>query len=616
MKQNILYLVKQYIYWLIFFIVLRFVFLLLNLKLTMGLELTDLLGTFWYGKKMDLSVAGYFTVIPGLFHAIKYFLKRNFIILFFRVYTFTILLIISILGFCDLVLYPHWGTRIGILFITAVADPVGVTSTLKWWQLILGAVICLTWTYFWYRIYINLVEKSLKNDLNINNWVHVPVMLFLTGCLILPVRGGFDHSPLNHSSVAFSENYFANQAAFNYFWSFAHDLIENSDTKNPAVYMDENRCNDLVTQHFIVSDTIDYPEFLKINIDNPPNVILIILESFSNKLIGPLGGIRDLTPGLNQLCYEGITFTNFFATGNRSDKGLSGLIAGYPALLNTSLLNQMEKARNLDFLPRYFSRKGYSSAFYYGGDINFYNTRLLLIQSGVINMVSKINFLPKIRNMSKWGVPDEFLYDKFFEDLSTAQQPFLRIVYTISSHDPFDVPFNRIQGLSMRKRYLNSVAYADSCLYDFVGKLKKSPYWDNTLLVITSDHGTVEPGPTTPMEPDSYRIPMIWTGGAIDTTLFVSNVSMQTDLGHTLARQMGWEVRPSPFSKNVFGSDQYAFYLTENGWGYYDPIQAFFYDRHTSGLTWFKGESGQGASGKVEQAKAFIQNLHQDFLNR
>jgi phosphoglycerol transferase MdoB-like AlkP superfamily enzyme len=255
-------------------------------------------------------------------------------------------------------------------------------------------------------------------------------------------------------------------------------------------------------------------------------------------------------------------------------------------------------------------------SFYYGGDINFYNTRLLLIQSGITNLVSKTDFPAKISSMSKWGVPDEYLYERFINDLPESEAPFLKIIYTISSHDPFDVPFNKIEGNNIHQKYFNSIAYADSCLFDFVEKLKLMPEWDNTLLIITSDHGALEPGPTTLQEPETYRIPMIWMGGVIDTTLFVDQISMQTDLAYTLAKQMGWETNSSPYSKNIFGSRQYAFYLTETGWGYLEPELSFFFDRYTHDITWFKGETQPEAKEAVINAKAYIQYLHNDFLKR
>lgn len=615
MRRVLIFFIKYFFFWFLFFIVLKFMFLIWNIPETMKITAFDWWGIFWYGKKMDLSVAGYFSLVPGLTLGLVYFLNKKILVGFLRVYTVILLTVITIGGVIDMMLYPHWGTRLGILFINTISDPVGVTSSINWWQFLLSCVICIIWVLLWRRLYLRFLEPSLGKDLQIS-WLVMPSMVFVTALLLVPIRGSFDRSPLNHSSVSFSKNYYANQAAFNYFWSFTYDLIEMNDLENPAVYMDENLSSRLVTENFLVNDTISFPKFIKQKGETLPNVIVVILESFSNKLVATLGGEPDLTPGLNKLSKEGITFTQFFATGNRSDKGLSGLIGSYPALLNSSILKYMEKTRTLNFLPAYFEKQGYSMSFYYGGDINFYNIRLLLMQSGITNLVSKTDFPSKIGSMSKWGVPDEYLYERFLKDLPDTKAPFLKMIYTISSHDPFDVPFKKIEGSSLLNKYFNSIAYADSCLVDFVEKLKISPVWENTLLIITSDHGALEPGPTTLQEPETYRIPMIWLGGVIDTTLFVDKISMQTDLAYTLAKQMDWETIPSPFTKNIFGSRQHAFYLTETGWGYLEPGLSFFLDRYTIDITWFKGRTHPKANEAVTNAKAYIQYLHTDFLNR
>lgn len=615
MRQVVIFFIKYFFFWFLFFIVLKIMFLIWNHPETIKINAHDWWGIFWYGKKMDLSVAGYFSLVPGLALTLIHFLNKRLLIVFLRVYTILILAVITIGGFTDIVLFPHWGTRLGILFINAISDPVGVYSSIKWWQFLLSCIICISWVLLWLRFYKKFIESSLRKDFQ-KSWTVIPTMLFMTALLIWPIRGGFDRSPLNHSTVSFSKNYYANQAAFNYFWSFTYDLLEMNDLQNPALYMEDDISKKLVSERFLANDTIPFPVYIKQKGDTPPNVILIILESFSNKLIATLGGDPDLTPGLNKLSEEGITFSQFFATGNRSDKGLSGLIGSYPALLNSSFLKYMEKTRSLDFLPAYFDRQGYSMSFYYGGDINFYNTRLFLIQSGITNLVSKTDFPLRIASMSKWGVPDEYLYERFLKDLPESKAPFLKMIYTISSHDPFDVPFDRIEGNRIHDKYLNSIAYADSCLADFVEKLKRSPLLENTLLIITSDHGALEPGPTTLQEPETYRIPMIWLGGVIDTTLFVDNISMQTDLAYTLAKQMGWEPKSSPYTKNIFGFRQFAFYLTETGWGYLEPELSFFFDRYTHDITWFKGDTLPKANETVNNAKAYIQYLHNDFLNR
>jgi phosphoglycerol transferase MdoB-like AlkP superfamily enzyme len=615
MKGLLFFCIKYFLFWLGYFVVLKAAFLLWNFSGSVHLDTFDLAGIFWYGSRMDLSVAGYFSVIPVLLLSFWNVINRKFIAVFLKYYTLLLLSVVTAGGLADIVLYPHWGTRLGLLFIHSLTDPVGVSSSVSWWQLLLAITFCIGWVAIWMGCYTKLVAPAIINTLRRVKFVF-PVMMLAGSLLILPIRGGLDTSPLNHSSVYFSDNYFANQAAFNYFWSFVHDLLEYDTLEHPALYFDDEVCETLMSEKFIGIEAEQPPIYLKTNSGVKPNVILIILESISNKLIEPLGGIPGLTPGLNALYEEGIVFTRFFATGNRSDKGLSGLIGSYPALLNTSILKYPDKTRGLSFLPAVFIQNGYNGSFYYGGDVNFYNTKLLLMQSGVDRIISKSDFPNGIASMSKWGVPDEYLYDRFFNDLQQAEEPFLGMVYTISSHDPYDVPFSRIEGISAVSKYFNSVAYADSCLFDFIGKLKTSSLWSNTLVIVTSDHGALEPGPTNIQEPATYNIPMIWLGGVIDTVFTVGNISMQNDLSPTLAQQFGLETKSSPFSKNIFGGNQFAFYFTETGWGYLDPDFSFFFDRYTGGKEWFYSNEGSSSEKVVSQAKAYVQYLHNDFLKR
>jgi phosphoglycerol transferase MdoB-like AlkP superfamily enzyme len=119
--------------------------------------------------------------------------------------------------------------------------------------------------------------------------------------------------------------------------------------------------------------------------------------------------------------------------------------------------------------------------------------------------------------MTKWGVPDGYLFERAFVDLKTEKMPFMQTIYTVSSHPPYDVPYSKIKGISVRDKYLNSVSYTDSCLGRFIHSLRNSPLWENTLLIVTSDHGHMQPGPTDITHPDTYRIPLIWAGGVIDS---------------------------------------------------------------------------------------------------
>jgi phosphoglycerol transferase MdoB-like AlkP superfamily enzyme len=242
---------------------------------------------------------------------------------------------------------------------------------------------------------------------------------------------------------------------------------------------------------------------------------------------------------------------------------------------------------------------------------------MLLIKSGVDKIVSSADFPRPISKLQNWGVPDQYLYQKMYTDLLEAKQPFFNVIYTISSHEPFDIPgYERNIGNGVDEKYLNAVYYADSCLGVFISQLKKSPLWENTLVVITSDHASREPGFTTIDDPASYRIPMVWIGGVVDTAFVSDNIAMQPDLSSTLIQQLGWNPKPSFFSKNIFGSKQYAFFLHDGGWGFLSPETGFFMDIESGKQQFFYGKESISTDSLMRFSKSYIQFLHGDFLKR
>lgn len=293
-------------------------------------------------------------------------------------------------------------------------------------------------------------------------------------------------------------------------------------------------------------------------------------------------------------------------------------MCSYPSLMRaSSIVNFPEKLKTMDFFPQYFNKHGYDMSFYYGGDVNFYNTRMLLILSGIKDFVSKSDF-PISQHTQKWGVPDEHLYKRMYDDLTKAKQPFFSMVYNISSHAPFDVPDNykKIKGMMRGDMYCNSVAYADSCLGVFINDLKKTNFWDNTLVVITPDHASLEPGPTSYVDLATFKVPLILMGGAVDTAFTVDRYVQQTDISSTIIQQMGWQVQSSYFSRNLFGDENYAFFNNVDGWGYVSPEIGFYIDVETEKQTYYYGEDYAKKDSVEHFAKAYVQYLHNDFRTR
>ena len=602
---------NYFIFWMIFFLLIKAFFLISNYGLSSQLSGAEIFNIFRHGLKMDISTSCYLLILPGLLIAFNRFIHTGIANRIIKIYTIVILILASLLAVTDWGLYPHWGTRVNVTAFNYIDDPVAMSASISFGDifkvLAISGLLIAGFIYLYQRFFPNGMVASGKAG-----WFFIPLQLFLVAALILPIRGGLDTSPLNLSSVAFSPKLYVNQAACNYLWNFAKSVEKRKRLSNPCEYMsqEESRC---CFNEFMKKNTLaNQPGLIKLDSAKQPNVILIILESFSNKVIADLGGMHDIAPNLDSLCKTSTVFTSFYSTGNRSDRGISALLGGYPSLLSTSIMVYPEKSRSLTLLPEYFNRKNYHTSFYYGGDINFYNLKTFVLQSNCSQIITKADFPANLGRMSKWGVPDGYVFERALEDLKTEKEPFMKTIYTISSHPPFDVPYSKIDGNSNEKKYLNSVAYADSCLGKFIDEFRKSPLWKNTLFIVTSDHGNMEPGPTDITDPASYRIPLIWSGGVVDSVQRIETITQQIDFGTTLIHQLGWETDPSKFSKDFFTSSPYAFYMHDGGWVYVVPEGCFRFDQDRKSFS----PNPEEKPVNLQFPKAYMQVLHDDFIGR
>ncbi|MDO9614015.1 MAG: LTA synthase family protein [Bacteroidota bacterium] len=611
MRQQLSRLLKYFLFWMTFFWVAKILFLIWNFNITGQLSSGEISGIFWHGLKMDISTACYLLLLPGLLLCFRVVLPSKFINRFIHIYTLFFLIVASALTVLDLGLYPHWGTRVNVTVFNYLGDPVAIGASVSVFDVLLGLFISGSLIFGFLFIYRKIFPEGVSPEGAVK-WYFPLIQLFIVASLILPIRGGLDTSPLNLSSVAFSSKLYVNQAATNYLWNFAKSVEKRKRFSNPCTYLDKDESLRIFNEYKKNDTLISRPQLLKLNPEKKTNVILIILESFTNKVIAPLGGMHGIAPNLDSLCIRSTVFTSFYSTGNRSDRGISALLGGYPSLLSTSIMVYPEKSSGLTLLPEYFNRKNYNTSFYYGGDINFYNLKTFVLKGNFGKLVTKADFPSELGRMTKWGVPDGYVFERVTEDLKNEQEPFMKTIYTISSHPPYDVPFSKFPGNSNEEKYLNSVAYTDSCLGAFIDSFRKSPHWDNTLLIVTSDHGTLPPGPTDITDPASYRIPLIWSGGVVDSLQRIETITQQVDFGTSLIHQLGWETDAAPFATDFFSSRPHAFYMLDSGWGYVVPEGSFYFDQNSNDFV----SKPVGKSLDLAFPKAYMQVLHDDFINR
>ncbi|HJD74983.1 MAG TPA: LTA synthase family protein, partial [Bacteroides reticulotermitis] len=318
----------------------------------------------------------------------------------------------------------------------------------------------------------------------------------------------------------------------------------------------------------------------------------------------------NVAVNLDKFAKEGVSFTNFYANSFRTDRGLVSIISGYPAQPSTSIMKYPEKTESLPSIPRSLKKAGYDLQYYYGGDADFTNMRSYLVASGISNIISEKDF-PMSERTGKWGAPDHNLFQRLIKDLKEEkqQQPFFKIVQTSSSHEPFEVPFHRLDN-----KILNAFAYADSCVGDFVERYKETPLWKNTLIVLVPDHLGAYPHPVeTPLE--GHTIPLVLIGGALKEPKQVDVYASQIDIAATLLYQLGLPHDDFTFSKNMLNpaSPHFAYFTEPTLFGIATPENQLVYNCDAKAVQVDKGTQ-KGAN--LERGKAYLQKLYDDLAKR
>nr|WP_235727264.1 LTA synthase family protein [Hymenobacter siberiensis] len=314
-----------------------------------------------------------------------------------------------------------------------------------------------------------------------------------------------------------------------------------------------------------------------------PNVLFIILESFTSKFVGSVGGEKGVTPNLDSLARTGILFNNIFAAGDRSQKGLVSLLSGYPNQPTTSIIKFPRKTERLPHLCQSLASVGYSSHYYYGGELAFANMRSYLQAGGYQKFTERNDFAAADQN-SKWGAHDGVLFDRILGDLSKQPQPFFVTAFTLSSHEPFEVPMKpHFSGTSEVEQFRNSVYYTDYTLGKFLREAKKQPWYAHTLLVLVADHGHQQPGNSANQSPNKFQIPLLLAGGALRPEArgrVISALGSQTDVAATLLHQLQLPAQHFVWSRNLLAQHNppFVYYCFNNGFGAVSPQGTITFD--------------------------------------
>ena len=581
MRRKIAFLLTYYSFWILFFVVGKVIFLAYAHTQTTQLSLADISKIFLYGLRLDASFAAYISLLPFLLYVFADH-YQTFYVRFLRTYTWLVIALIVLVHTADLEIFRAWGSHLNSTPLLYLSSPSEVMASAGSSPLLLIFSIFVAWLMAVYWFFNKIVAPHERIYFSKNpHWLGKFLLLFATALLVIPLRGGLQQIPINQSVSYFSDNNFANQAAVNVAWNLMHSLTSQNHSQNPYNYFALADAQKTVADLYAKKSTEKSAKWLK---NNRPNVLLIIWESATAKIIAPLGGKPDVTPQFNALCNEGILFTNFYASGDRSDKGLVSLLSGFPAQPTSSIIKTPHKTAKLPHLSRDFKANGYKTAFYYGGEPEFANMRSFLHNGGFEQIIGKNDFEAKDWN-SKWGAHDHVVFNKMLQDINQRtenEQPFFYTLFTLSSHEPFEVPNQTAKATNEEGLFLNAHRYADQSIGEFIAAAKKQAWWQNTLVIIVADHGHRLPNESVNHVPEKFTIPMLWLGGALAANpQQITQYGNQTDLATTLLKQLNISPKiPYLWSKDMADSSaaSFAFYAFSDGLGWANEQGKFSID--------------------------------------
>jgi phosphoglycerol transferase MdoB-like AlkP superfamily enzyme len=610
MKRRLLYLVATYIGLLVVFVLEKPLFMLFqNSTMLAGVGAGDWLRVIWHGLRLDVSVAGYVMLVPWISVFVSIWVKgRRWPGISNRIYfIFTALLLVAVfVG--NMLLYQFWGFPLDATPLFYLRAPSEAVASVPAWFVLVGLLLVLVLWILLNRCF-GAITRLLDGARPVINKVWwSALMILIGGVLFLGIRGGVGQSTANVGRVYFSDNMFLNHAAVNPAFSLLESMARERNLSRGYIFMDEGeRAQIFDSLKAPASDTLRRV----LNTDRP-DVLIVLLESFTSGILATEAEGRPVTPRFNELTAEGVWFPEFYAGSFRTDRGLVATLNGYPAQPTTSIMKYPAKSRTLPSIAASLKSAGYTTEMLYGGDIDFTNMRSYFYSSGY-QIVTGSDGLRLSAKKSEWGYDDRVMFAELLRRMKskTSDEQSFTTFLTLSSHEPFRVPDERFAD-----PVLNAMAFTDDCLGEFIGHMKQTPLWDNLLIVFVADHALAYPATLKNYDIARHHIPMLWLGGAVAEPRVVEEPWSQVDIAATLLGQLGLNDGDFRFSHNIFNPAQQpmAFYTFNNGFGFIDRSGATVWDCDVNRALVLREK--EGATEREAKGKATLQTLMEDMERR
>ena len=556
----------------------------------------------WNGLKLDQTVAGYITALPLLVVLAALWIPGRWSRSVLKGYLLVIAAVSATAFAANLALYEYWAFPLDSSVLQYLASPKEALASVTAGQLLLQLLVAaavfggMAWCYL--RV-LRLYDPARRSTHRAGSTL---VLLLAAGVLFLPIRGGVSVATANVSKVYFSGRMFLNHAAVNPLFSFLSTLSDGDDALYEYEFFPEpERAAIFEPLRGDLPAGIGTDTLLR---TRRPNVVLFLVESFGRSTVDERVGGEPVAPEFQRLKGEGVYFDNLFANSFRTDRGTVAVLSGFPAQTKMSVMKLPVKSQRLPSIARSLRREGYATSFYYGGDLNFTNTASYLYGTGFDRLTWQKD-LHFDAPTSKWGYADDVVIDAFTDHVlaeAASQRPFFAAMLTLSSHEPFDVPFAKFDD-----PMLNAMAFTDASLGRFVERVRQTPVWNDLLVILIADHAYPYPSGIANSVALRHRIPMLWLGGAVRRPAVVETYGSQSDLAATLLAQLGIAHGDFLFSRDLFdpARPKFGYWCFNNGFGVADAGGTTIFDCTSARVI-----SPDSTAAQLRDGKAMLQTTY------
>ena len=540
-----------------------------------GLNLKDIIPALLTGLRFDLSTSAYILIPFSALIFIPYISWKDTYMKILFLCNLCWLILVDIYLFVDLQYYPFASRHLSFELFNTTGDILSMVKTgwLEYAPQVLFLFLFLTGISFAYL----LLSKRLLKKFSYSGYSFVRKIIsesaaFLIVLILSAVmaRGGIQMKPITLSDSANFSSQFLQHLALNGVYTTLrtfYSMRENMEMKG----WKKRYCSQKEAlqngQAMIISPEKEevpdqaYPLYRHFKYGEkdfkPLNVVIIIMESWSGKYVGALGGVEDATPFFSRISGKGVLFRNFFSNGQRSIEAISAIITSVPpsggmVLSRSGAFAQMP----VKFLPTLLKEKSYKTFFIHGAKRGSMGFDGLLKQTGIDTYISKEDIMKEGgRDDGIWGIYDEdaFLFaDRLFEK---QKGPFLAVIFSLSSHMPYKLPSERFRYYKPEVPnygFLNVLRYSDYALSRFFNEAAKKEYFNNTIFIIVGDHTEGESTRNNLYE--KFSVPGLLYSPSHLKPMVITKAVTQVDLMPTILDVLRSSDDYASFGKSAFSS--------------------------------------------------------------